>query len=282
MAVITRAQKGSPLTHAEMDANFQALKDLISGGVGGAIDWANPISITTTPTTLTAGKHHVIIETTSDRTHTLPAAASCAGKLVSIQISASTTKLITIDGNASETIDGSLTRIMWAKETAILLSNGATWTKVGGKSLPMIAKIQKSVANSSAGTPATGVITVVSNDAVGYESISGMCNVTAGNHSITIKRPGIYTASFGLYIASCAAGNGVEIYVYKNGIAINYLLTVSPPWASPSAMAALTVHYDNLVYGDILQLYGRQYNSNNAYFSNNSNNFVSIVESLSW
>lgn len=105
-------------------------------GGGGDIDWANPISITGTDT-LTIGKHHVCSGTTVDYTATLPPVAGNAGLLLSVEMAPTLTKLITIDGNSSETIDGELTRIMWAKETAVLLCDGTTWTKVYGKSIPL-------------------------------------------------------------------------------------------------------------------------------------------------
>ena len=136
------AKTGSPTGTAFIF--YTALGPFSESANAVPIDWANPINITTTPTTLTIGKHHIITETTADRTHTLPAVSGNSGRQISIQIAASTTKLITIDGNASETIDGALTRIMWAGEAATLLCNGTTWSKIAGKSIPMQGAIRMS------------------------------------------------------------------------------------------------------------------------------------------
>ena len=79
-----------------------------ASGWGDAIDWANPVSVTTAAN-LTIGKHHVCYGTTADYTVTLPAVSGNAGKLLSVEMSGTLTKLVTLDGNASETIDGATT-----------------------------------------------------------------------------------------------------------------------------------------------------------------------------
>ena len=117
-----------------------------ASGWGDAIDWANPVSVTTAAN-LTIGKHHVCYGTTADYTVTLPAVSGNAGKLLSVEMSGTLTKLVTLDGNASETIDGATTRVMWAWETAVLLCDGTQWTKVGGKSIPMSGEISLISAN---------------------------------------------------------------------------------------------------------------------------------------
>lgn len=106
--------------------------------VAGGTSYAASLTVNTA-TTLTIGRHHVISDLASpaDYTVTLPPAAGCAGRQLSIAIAPTTTKLITVDGNASELIDGAASRVMWAGETATLLSDGVGWVKVAGKSIPM-------------------------------------------------------------------------------------------------------------------------------------------------
>jgi hypothetical protein len=87
------------------------------------------------------------------------------------------TKLVTLDGNASETIDGALTRIMWANESAILYCDGSTWTKIGGKSIPMVAGMGMN-GNKSFDVAKTLL------------SPAAMTDTT--NHRIQILRTGIY------------------------------------------------------------------------------------------
>ena len=94
--------------------------------------------------TLTLGKMHLISDsgTPADYTVTLPAASGNAGKFVGIRIAKDATKLFTVDGNGSEEIDGQTTRVMWAKETAILMCDGTGWTKIAGKSIPMMCRLE--------------------------------------------------------------------------------------------------------------------------------------------
>src|SRR5262245_19801165 len=99
--------------------------------------------------------------TSADYTVTLPPAASCPYEILGLQMApiASLSKLVTIDANGSEKIDDQLTRVMWANEVAILLSDGANWTKCGGKpSIPMMACITLA-SNWTVGT--SGVSTVI-------------------------------------------------------------------------------------------------------------------------
>lgn len=110
----------------------------INGLISESIDYVNPVSITDTAN-LDFNKHYIVTVTSADKTLTLPAISGNGGKLISIFISPSTTKLITIDGNSSETIDGTTTRIMWAGEACTLLNNGSEWNKIAGKSIPMIS-----------------------------------------------------------------------------------------------------------------------------------------------
>ena len=150
----------------------------------GLIDYTSPVTISNTATTLTIGKHHIITETGADRTMTLPAASGNAGKGISIQITGSTTKLITIDGNASEAIDGALTRIMWANETATLLCDGSNWFKIAGKSIAMTVTLGQ---NSSPSLTANTDLLLF--DTLYYSNCPAAFYSTA-NKKITALRPG--------------------------------------------------------------------------------------------
>src|SRR5574343_1117194 len=90
------------------------------------------------------GKLHICTGTSTDYTVTLPAAANNAGKQIGFQMGSSTslTKLVTLDANASELIDGMTSRIMWSDEVAILSCDGTGWTKIGGKGIPMSASLK--------------------------------------------------------------------------------------------------------------------------------------------
>ena len=155
-------------------------------GDGSAIDWPNPIAINTA-TTLTIEKHHVISDLGSpaDYTVTLPAVSGNAGKLISFEMAEDLTKLVTVDGNASEEIDGETSRAMWAMETAILSCDGSKWTKVGGKSIPMISSMDSTVNT----LVPISTFTTIEYDAV-ISDPAGL--VDLANERFVIKRAGLY------------------------------------------------------------------------------------------
>ncbi len=167
--------------------------DASGGGSGGdmlSTLTAAEISVTTTAT-LTISRMHVCSGTTADYTVTLPAASGNAGKFIGIRLAglAAMSKLVTVDGNASETIDGALNRIMWASETAVLLCDGSNWFKVAGRTLPMVAT-QALLANQAIGAATT---TKVNIDTLISDPTGVMCDTT--NKRIYTRRAGQYLVS---------------------------------------------------------------------------------------
>lgn len=133
-----------PLVSADGGVELDADGGLTAPGGGGgdmlSVLTSAEIAVTTTAT-LTIGRMHVCSGTSADYTVTLPAAAGNAGKFVGVRMSTALTKLVTVDGNGSETIDGSTTRILWAGESAILMCDGTGWTKVAGLSIPFYCEV---------------------------------------------------------------------------------------------------------------------------------------------
>lgn len=61
----------------------------------------------------------------------LPTAVGKSGEVITVKKTDSSVNLITIDGNASETIDGELTLVLTDQnESATLVSNGTNWLKI--------------------------------------------------------------------------------------------------------------------------------------------------------
>ena len=115
-------------------ASFKQFKDdSISGFPENALSAAGALVHGTSIT------NHITI-TSASATFTL-ANGIYTGELCRIRMDRTCTKLATIDPAGSTTIDGSLTRIMWAGETALLSWNGTEWNKIAGKSIPMIADL---------------------------------------------------------------------------------------------------------------------------------------------
>ncbi len=95
------------------------------------------------------GKSYVCSGTSTDYTIVLPTAVGHAGERISIRMADALTKLVTLDGNGSETLNLALTRIQWAGESCVLLSDGANLVTVGGVSKAMGARILRSTAMAS-------------------------------------------------------------------------------------------------------------------------------------
>ena len=115
-----------------------SVNDILSSLVSSEVS----ITAATTLTSTAFGKMHVCSGTTADYTVGLPAVSGNAGKIIGFRMASSLTKLITLDGNGTETIDGELIRTMWARETAILMCDGTEWIKIAGKSIPFNIRLQ--------------------------------------------------------------------------------------------------------------------------------------------
>jgi hypothetical protein len=79
--------------------------------------------------TLADGLDVIAVTTAAtDRTITLPAAASCAGRVLQINKADSAVGLVIVDGNASETIAGNLTVSLMSQYNFVqIVSNGTGW-----------------------------------------------------------------------------------------------------------------------------------------------------------
>jgi len=97
-------------------------------GAEGGANIGN-ISTITSNTTLTTAHYVVLCNTTSGTiTVTLPAATNNSRRIYNIKKTDSTGNSITIDGNASETIDGTLTKSLNLQyESLTIICDGSNW-----------------------------------------------------------------------------------------------------------------------------------------------------------
>lgn len=104
--------------------------DLTLSGTGGV---AFPIRTVTTDVTAQASDHTILVNATSaNRTVTLPAAASNAKRLYKVKKIDASGNTVTIDGNASETIDGATTKVLSTQYQSIEIHcDGTSWWIVG-------------------------------------------------------------------------------------------------------------------------------------------------------
>jgi len=252
-----------------------------ASSTNGAITATNILQGTTSVTgavglTSTAfGVLHQCTGTSADYTITLPAVSGNAGKIIGFQMSTALTKLVTIDGNGSETIDGSLTRIMWAGETATLYCDGTAWTKIAGKTIPMIGSLTvnatQSVATATDTKKTLGATQSVDN---GVPSMSD-----TANSKITAKRPGKYTLFGSTRISNISVAANMETRVYYNGSELTIASRVNSSGDWPAC--AVSIGY-TLAVGDYIELYAKQYTGVNQTYGNVAENILTVTELPQW
>jgi len=83
--------------------------------------------------TLDGTRHVALVDATAAaRTITLPAATGISGRQYVIKKVDASANTVTVDGNASETIDGALTYVLSAQyKYVVLVSNGSNWSVIG-------------------------------------------------------------------------------------------------------------------------------------------------------
>jgi hypothetical protein len=249
---------------------------IFTGTVFGLNLITGTVSITgaATLTSSAFGNLHQCTGTSVDYTVTLPAVSGNAGKVIGFQMSTALTKLVTLDGNASETIDGATTRVMWAGETAILYCDGTSWTKIGGKTIPMIAgqtvSTTQSVATSTLVKKTLGTAT--------SSNCPASMNDT-GNSRIVIARASNYLVQISSRIQNVSAQSSAESMLYKNGseIAITDSFFGAGFFPNPAVTLARA-----FVVGDFLELYVRQYVGSNQTYGNFSENCLVATEVPQW
>jgi len=217
--------EGSNITLTTTGTSGAAVVTIASTVSGGGGDWdtliETEISVTGTATA-TLGRMHVCSGTAANYTVTLPTAVGNSGKVIGFRMSSALTRFVTIDGNASENIDGALTRILWANEVAILRSDGSNWHKIAGKSIPMIARISRWSTDGAQDISGATVTTVLLVRSVS-DNTTRMQNLA--NNAIICRRPGVYAASGTLTWGPLpnALASNVQGRVTINGTFAEYL-----------------------------------------------------------
>lgn len=118
---------------------------------------------------------------------TLPDPTGNDGKLLGIRIAQGNAGLVQIDGDGAD-IDGEPTRLLWENEVAILKAQGGAWTKIAGKSRPMMGFLYRTDAQSIG----PGGWVTIQVDQISVAEPAAFVNVA--EHRIDILRPGRYIA----------------------------------------------------------------------------------------
>ncbi len=225
--------------------------------------------------TLVSTDDVVLADTTSTAiTLTLPAAASNTGKQFIIVKTNSGTNLVTLDGNASETINGQTTLKMGAQYASIkIISNGTNWLISSDKN-PIRVRYTTNTAQS---------ITNATNTLIDFEDLSIDTHnaVTVGIWLFTAPE----TATYSVYAAIAtnesvwAAGEQISLELHKNGALYSYLDLVEIQTTPTGAYFMVIKGSDivSLTAGDTLQIRVEQSSGSTiAIFNNGNYNRVTI------
>lgn len=274
---------------ASITGGLPALKKLVIAdlvnvpGLFGSLadDGLSPLSnaevAVTAGMTLTSaafGKMHVCTGTSTNYTLILPSAVGNAGKIIGVRMAATLTKLVTIGCSGGQSIDGSVTRIMWAGESAILLSDGSGWVKVAGKSIPFCAEMRRVNAQQIA----HGTISKVLLDTVNYENVAGMCSTE--NSRISVPRPGFYSV-IGCLIYGSLPGESMntQVRIDKNSANITLYAIASIATSYPVCIKPCNLF---LSAGDYLEISGYQVSGSPVNLWVSDPNTLTIVEVPRW
>lgn len=245
---------------------------IVSGTVSG------PVSTITGNITLTSasmGTTYVCSGTSVNYAVTLPSTTGLAGKTVTFVMSSALTKLVTITAAGGNTIDGSATRIMWAGESATLLTDGTNWYKVSGKTVPMVAGQYKTGADQS--IPNNSATKLTLGTAIASNCPAAM-NDTA-NSRIVIVRPSVYHTVAAARFKNVSAAGNYEVLGYKNGAEITIVsrYMTSGDWGPVEAIYPLS-----LVVNDYVETYARQYSGSAQNTFDNNGNGLYLTEIPQW
>lgn len=250
--------------------------DMLSTLISSEVSIAGSVTLTASA----FGKMHVCSGTSADYTVGLPAVSGNAGKLIGFRMSPALTKFVTIDGNASELIDGAVSRAMWKDEVAVLLCDGTAWTKIAGKSIPLSCGMYPTAAVSIP----SATFTAVSLGGVITDNSGSMAETA--NYRMRIKRPGIYRVNAVIYFQPGASAMTVpQCVVDLNGVLGAIGSTTG--WGTTTATEVRReIYIDDtfaLAANDLITLSAKQTGGTRALYTNDITwTFLKMAEVITW
>lgn len=207
----------------------------------------------TTTYTLTDLDYLVKVDTTSANfTLTLPTASGRTGKIFVIKKTDNSVNVVTIDGNASETIDGGLNyKMVVQNDTIVIQSDGTNWQIIQHYNKAPYAQLSHTANQMNPSSAAAVNVVFNTNDA-----LVGITHSTSSNtHQITIVEAGIYQFLAGAQVGR-TSGTGVDthnLWMQLNGVNIS---DTNIKTYLPATLAHTSVGFINwigvLVAGDII------------------------------
>jgi hypothetical protein len=246
---VTRRAIGTAGQVLTVVSGLPAWQNAASGGGDMLAALVNsPNLITNADANLSSATWNVVKATTAAHTVTLPAPS--AGALVGVRIDPTSTKLVTVSRHATDLIDGQATRVMWAGEKAVLLSDGTDWFKVAGVTKAMLAQM----APSANATVTNSVDTKVITDTTLVDNTGLMCDTS--NKRISVLRPGPYRLTAGVRWSVGGANiSRLAGYVHPNGNTSVYYALAEFSALAGALPVAVKPEAPSLSAGDYLELY---------------------------
>lgn len=177
----------------------------------------------------------------------LPAPSS--GKMVGVRVDPGSTNVFTLNRNTADTIDSATSRLMWAGESAVLLSDGTNWYKVAGNTKAMVCEMSSGAGQSIANNTVTKVTldtSVVDN--------TGLMADPSTNHRINVQRAGDYMLAWYVqFVQSPGAASDYFAYVFKNGSSLRQA-TFTQAFVSQFNHGVFSGYLANLAASDYLEL----------------------------
>jgi hypothetical protein len=202
-----------------------------------------------TGTTTLNQTHNVVLasDATGSFSITLPAAASNTGKTYYIKKTNSSANTITIDGNASETIDGATTLVLYVQYDAVrIVCDGSNWHVISDELKPHKCRLRRAAAQSCA----NNVYTTIAWDAEDFDD--GSIGDITTNDRVDIRRAGKYLVSCSWRTTNVIPnGYFIDSYILLNGV----YQSSSQDWASNTnvSVSNSVITTLNCVAGDYIE-----------------------------
>jgi hypothetical protein len=184
-------------------------------------------------------------------TLSLHTAVGNTGKVLRIKKTDSSTNVLTIDGNSTETIDGLATIKLGGLNSAVsIASDGSNWRIISDDT--MVGTRCTTAAGQSI-PYASGTVIDFGTKAFDY---TGNVSGTGTSWKFTVDRPGLYHISASMLFASgggWAAGEGVIIILYVNGATALNVYNISQTTHAEQIGAHFDTHY-RLALNDYVQI----------------------------
>ena len=246
--LVTRAGKGSALSHTEMDTNI-----LI----------AVPASSNKTANyTVVVGDEGDLINvdtTSGDITLSLPAVATAGnGFSLHVQKDSSDGNTVIIDPNGSETVNGSSTFVLTSQyASCYLVCDGSEWhtlyfTQGQNKEFAELS-LGKSTNNSTA-TTITALDTYYAVGGTWTEEAAQGMTTTVGTGTLTLASDGDYTVHTDVSMITDGSSEVVAFRFLVNGTATGPRIRRKVGTGSDVGALSMTVTLENLSAADTLQL----------------------------